>query len=69
MLGYTFSHIFLGLLSNHFSYITPLFYAYQTFQLATNSRFFIHKMNWKSGNSVIHTAKKIGEFSVGKYFI
>jgi len=65
---YFVSHIVLGFISYYYREILYLTLGYQLIQYFTNTRFFILEMELKDGNSVSHTAVKLGEVALG-YFI
>ena len=71
---YRLSHYVLGALSVKYSFIAIIFLLYQFSQWYLNLRFFLLNLDcynmkfdkcFKSGNSINHTLKKIGEFIAG----
>jgi len=62
---YLLIHIGLGIVSAWISWIVGAFLMYQGFQLLIGRRFFFFEGDVKTGNSVAHTAVKLGEFFIG----
>ncbi len=64
-LYYTLIHIAIGVLSAWIPPLLPLFLIYQLTQLLLNKRFFLFEGEIRDGNSLPHTALKIGEVCLG----
>ena len=62
---YFVTHLILGFLGYFYPEVLYATIGYQVFQYATNTRFFLFEGVIKSGNSIEHTALKLGEVSVG----
>lgn len=60
------THIFLGFLSNRYSFIDFFFYTWQIFQLIYGKKIFLIEMEMHSNNNLPHTCKKILEYFFGK---
>ena len=64
-LYYGLSHVIAGFLSFHYSWLGIVFLVYQLSQLILNKRFFFFQGRMEDGNSIGHTAFKLGEFLIG----
>jgi len=64
-LYYGLIHVLSGFLAFHYSWFGIVFLVYQLSQLILNKRFFIFQGRMEDGNSLGHTAFKLGEFLVG----
>jgi hypothetical protein len=62
---YGLIHVVIGFMAFHYTWIGIVFVMYQLLQLFLHKRFFVFKGKIKDGNSVRHTAIKLGEFLVG----
>jgi hypothetical protein len=62
---YLLTHIILGIVGFYYPMILYLTVGYQVSQYALNTRFFIFEGVIKSGNSLEHTAVKLGEVGFG----
>jgi hypothetical protein len=62
---YFITHLILGFLGYFYPEVLYVTLGYQIFQYATNTRFFLFEGVIKSGNSLEHTALKLGEVAVG----
>ena len=64
---YLLIHVGLGIVSavTSVSWLVGAFLMYQGFQLLIGRRFFFFEGDLKSGNSIAHTAVKLGEFFIG----
>jgi len=64
-LYYGLIHVLSGFLAFLYSWFGIVFLVYQLSQLILNKRFFIFQGRMEDGNSLGHTAFKLGEFLVG----
>lgn len=64
-LYYGLIHVFSGFLAFHYAWFGIVFLIYQLSQLILNKRFFIFQGRMEDGNSLGHTAFKLGEFLIG----
>lgn len=64
-LYYGLIHIISGFLAFHYAWFGVVFLIYQLSQLILNKRFFIFQLRIENGNSIGHTAFKLGEFLLG----
>lgn len=64
-LYYGLIHVISGFLAFHYAWFGVVFLVYQLSQLILNKRFFIFQFRMEDGNSIGHTAFKLGEFLVG----
>lgn len=64
-LYYGLIHVLSGFLAFHYAWFGIVFLVYQLFQLILNKRFFVFQGRMEEGNSLGHTAFKLGEFLVG----
>jgi hypothetical protein len=62
---YGLIHVVSGFLAFHYAWFGIVFLIYQLSQLVLNKRFFIFQGKIEDGNSLGHTAFKLGEFLVG----
>jgi len=61
-------HVAGGILAYFFTFLIPLFLLYQFGQWFFNVRFFFFSMEIKTGNSLLYTLYKIGQF-LGGYLL
>ena len=64
-LYYGLIHVLSGFLAFHYAWFGVVFLVYQLSQLILNKRFFIFQGRMEDGNSLGHTAFKLGEFLIG----
>ena len=62
---YGLIHVVFGFVAFHYTWVGIIFVMYQLLQLFLHKRFFVFQGKIKDGNSVRHTALKLGEFLVG----
>ena len=62
---YGLIHVAFGFAAFHYTWVGIIFVIYQLLQLFLHKRFFVFEGQIKDGNSVRHTALKLGEFLVG----
>ena len=65
MFFYPTIHFVSGVLAHEYPILIPVFTTYQLGQLYLSQRFFIHDLTWRKGNSMLHTALKMGQFGLG----
>lgn len=64
-LYYGLIHVLSGFLAFHYAWFGIVFLVYQLSQLILDKRFFVFQGRMEEGNSLGHTAFKLGEFLVG----
>jgi hypothetical protein len=62
---YFMAHVILGFFGYFYPQILYATLGYQFLQYATNTRFFLFEMKFRSGNSLEHTATKLAEVGLG----
>lgn len=62
---YFITHLILGFIGYFYPQVLYATIGYQVFQYALNIRFFLFEGVIKSGNSIEHTAIKLGEVGAG----
>jgi hypothetical protein len=65
---YLITHLLFGFIGYFYPQVLYVTIGYQVFQYMFNVRFFVFEMKLKTGNSLEHTAIKLGEVAMG-YFI
>ena len=62
---YFVAHLILGFIGYYYPVVLYSTIGYQVFQYAFNFRFFLFEGAIKSGNTIEHTAMKLGEVGIG----